>query len=305
MAYKPLSSNIKSLLENNNQSVLTRDDENKESTTLIWFHPNIVSHDHTEQTKQQLRHINDYVIFHTDLQLCLTFIQSIDKEKIFLVTSGSKASQILPHLSSLRQIDSIFIYCMEINKYEHLINEYSKIIGIYNNLTDLYKSIKQQIDLFDKQLQTFSFLDQNQKSTKDLEKQSGEFLWFQLFNYVINRLPRNEQAKQHMVDTCQQYYRGNTKELKLIQHFQHEYRSEEAIRWYSKQSFVYKLINKALRSEDIDQLYTFRFFIGDLSQSLDRQHEKILLSEEQILIVYRGGKLDQEEFNKLKQNHFD
>ena len=91
------------------QSVLTRDDENKESTTLIWFDPNIGSHEDTEQTKQQLRLINDYVTFHTDLQLCLTFIQSIDKEKIFLVTSGSKASQILPHLSSLRQIDSIFI----------------------------------------------------------------------------------------------------------------------------------------------------------------------------------------------------
>jgi tetratricopeptide (TPR) repeat protein len=62
------------------------------------------------------------------------------------------------------------------------------------------------------------------------------------------------------------------------------------------------LINKALRSEDLDQLYTFRFFIGDLSRSLEREHQKILLSDEQALTVYRGRKLDQEEFDKLKEN---
>jgi hypothetical protein len=43
---------------------------------------------------------------------------------MFLVTSGSKPSQV----PSLRQIDSIFIFCMKINKYEHLMNEYS--IGV-------------------------------------------------------------------------------------------------------------------------------------------------------------------------------
>jgi hypothetical protein len=136
----------------NYQPVLTTNNENKESTTLVWFDPNIGSREDTEQTKQQLRLINDYVIFHTDLQLCLTFIQFIDKEKIFLITSGSKVSQILLHVSSLDQVDSIFIYCMKINKYEHLLNEYPKIIGIDDNHNDLYKSIGQQIDLFNKQL---------------------------------------------------------------------------------------------------------------------------------------------------------
>ncbi|CAF4735006.1 unnamed protein product, partial [Rotaria sp. Silwood2] len=67
-------------------------------------------------------------------------------------------------------------------------------------------------------------------------------------------------------------------------------------------SFIYKLINKALQTEDIDLLYQFRFFLGDLSENLQCQHEKILLSNETILNVYRGFKLDKEEFNKLKQN---
>jgi tetratricopeptide (TPR) repeat protein len=280
----------------------TNNNENKESTTLIWFDPNIESREDTEETKQQLRLINDYVKFHTNLDQCVKFIQSRDKEKIFLITSGSKASQLLPHIASLRQVDSIFIFCMKKERYEHLMNEYPKIIGIYIDLNELCQSIEQQIDLVDKQLQTFSFFDQHQKSTKDLSKESSEFLWFQLFNYVIARLPRNQQAKQQMIEICKQYYRGNVKELKLIDEFDREYQSENAIRWYSKQSFAYKLINQALRTEDIDLLYIFRFFIGDLSDSLRREHEKILSSTQTIITTYRGVKLDKEEFDKLNEN---
>ncbi|CAF2810913.1 unnamed protein product [Rotaria sp. Silwood2] len=284
------------------QTVPRNDDENKESTTLIWFDPKIGSREDTERTKQQLRLINDYVTFSTDLDQCIRFIQSIHKEKIFLITSGSKTSQILPRISSLNQIDSVFIFCAKKTRYEYLLNEYSNIIGIYINLQDLCKAVKEQIDFFYKQIQTFSFFDQHEKSIKDLSKESAEFLWFQLFNYVIARLPRDQQAKQQMIQICRQYYRGNTTETKLINDFEQNYRSEDAIHWYSKQSFLYKLINKALRTEDIDLLHAFRFFIGDLSENLQREHKRILSSEEKIINVYRGIKLHKEEFNKLKES---
>jgi Tfp pilus assembly protein PilF len=284
------------------EPTLDTTEENKESITLLWFDPNIGSHEDTEMTKQHLRQINDYVKFYTDLKLCVTYIRSIKSEKIFLITSGKRASEILPRVSNLRQIDSIFIFCMKPERYQHLTNEYSKIIDIYTNLDALCISIREQVNLVEKQLEAFSFFDQHQQSTKDLSKQSGEFLWFQLFNHVILRLPRNQQAKQQMIEVCRQYYRGHTKQLRLIDEFERDYRPEKAIRWYTKQSFVYKLVNKALRSEDIDQLHIFRFFIGDLSESLAREHEKMLSSDEEILTLYRGVKLDREEFDQLKEN---
>ena len=178
----------------------------------------------------------------------------------------------------------VVFFCMKKKIYEYLANDYPKIVGIYTELNELYQSIINQIDLADKQLQTFSYFDQHENATKDLSKQSAQFLWFQLFHYVITRLPRNQQAKQEMIEICRHYYRGNVKELKLIDEFENEYKSEEAIRWYSRQSFVYKIVNKALRIEDIDFLHIFRFFIGDLSENLSREHDKILSSEENIII---------------------
>ncbi|CAF0999831.1 unnamed protein product [Rotaria sordida] len=297
MAYKFPIQSIASKL-----SVSTNDNENKENITLIWFDPNIGSHEDIEKIKQQLRLINDYVIFSTDFGHCIKLIQSIDKEKIFLITSGSEAKQILSRKSTCGQIDSVFIFCTNKTPHEHLLNEYERIIGIYVNLDDLYQSIKEQLNFIDKQIQAFSFFDPHEKLTEKLSKESAAFLWFQLFNYVINQLPRNQQAKQQMLHICKEYYRGNRKEIKLIEEFERMYRSKDAIRWYLKQSFVYKLINKALRTEDIDLLYIFQFFISDLSEVLQQEHKQILLSKEKILNVYRGVKFDKEEFKKLKEN---
>ncbi|CAF2976076.1 unnamed protein product [Rotaria sp. Silwood2] len=275
--------------------------ENKESITLIWFDPNSNLREDTEQIAR-LRLIIDYIIIFINLEECISFIQSINKEKIFLITLGAEATQILSRISSFRQIDSIFIFSKETNRYEYLLNEYSKIIGIYTVFDDLCKSIKEQIDFVYKQIQTFSFFDQHKKLTKDLFKESAEFLWFQLFHYVIARLPRTQKEKQQMIKKCKQYYCGNTKEMKSIYEFEQNYESKDAIFWYSKQSFIYKLINKALRIQDIDLLYELRFFIVDFSRNLQREHENILLSKERFLHVYRGIKLNKQEYNKLKEN---
>ena len=276
--------------------------ENKETITLIWFDPNITECEDIRKTQEKLRKINDYVIFYTDLHLCVSYIQSSEKEKIFLVTSGEHASHILPQTAKLRQIDSIFMFCTEVERYKQLADEYPKKIAIYNTVSELCESIQEQTALVDNQLQTLSSFDQYQQSTKDLTKQSEEFLWFQLFKYIVLRLPRNEQAKHDMIDTCRRYYTGNTTILKSVDQFERDYRSENAVLWYTKDSFVYRLVNKALRTEDMDQLYKFRFFISDLSEILAREHEKLLSSMEEKIVVYRGAKLDKEEFDKLKQN---
>ncbi|UJR33433.1 hypothetical protein I4U23_020878 [Adineta vaga] len=276
--------------------------ENKESITLIWFDPALGLREDTERTKEQLRRINDYVIFHTEISECVAYIQSISEEKIFLITSGAHASELLIRVHELSQIDSIFIFCIKKTKYKDLLNKYSKVIDIFVDRKSLCISILEQINLVNKQLETFSFFDQHQRAIKDLSKQSGEFLWYQLFKDLIVRLPGNLQAKQEMIDTCRHYYRGNSNEQKLIDEFEQDYQPEHAIKWYSKQSFVYKLVNKALRSEDIDQLHTLRIFVSDLSKSLEREHQNMLHSEEKILTVFRGAKLTMEDFDKIMQN---
>ena len=57
-----------------------------------------------------------------------------------------------------------------------------------------------------------------------------------------------------------------------------------------------------MRSEDIDQLYNFRFFIADLSAQLADRHQSLVTAGVKTVIVYRGGKMSMEEIEKFKEN---
>ncbi|CAF0874649.1 unnamed protein product [Rotaria sordida] len=277
--------------------------QNLESTRLIWYDTNIDKTNDTKVTMKELREINNFIVFHIDLKTCVDYIESITNEKIFLVTSGRDALDILIKVHELKQIDSIFVFCFKPEKYQYLLQTYTKLIGIYTKRHELLNFLKENIILVEKHLETFNFYNQHkQKSIRDLSKESAEFLWFQIFKDVILRLPRDNYAKQQMIEFCQYYYRGNEKELKFIREFEHDYKSNMAITWYTRETFLFKIVNKALRTEDIEQLRIFRFFIADLSVNLTIEYEKLKNKGEQILILYCGLKMEEEEFKNLKQN---
>jgi hypothetical protein len=82
--------------------------------------------------------------------------------------------------------------------------------------------------------------------------------------------------------------------------FERSYSREKAIEWYTDDCFLYKLLNKALRTEDIELLYTFRFFIIDLCAAIeDESHH---LKDKDILKLYRGTQIPMDELQKLKEN---
>ncbi|CAF2687844.1 unnamed protein product [Rotaria sp. Silwood2] len=281
----------------------TTKDLNLESTRLIWYDSNIDTTNDTKKTMKEFYEINNFVVFHSDLESCINYIESIKNEKILLVTSGRDASFILIRIHQLKQIDSIFIFCFKPDKYQYLLGMYTKIIGIYTKRQELINSIKENLILIEKYFETFNLFNQHkEKSTRDLTKESAEFLWFQMFKDVILRLPKNNHAKKQMIEYCKNYYYGNEKELKYIREFEQDYQSHMAIKWYTKQTFLYKIVNKALRTEDIELLRIFRFFIADLSYNLANEYEKLKKQDEQFLIVYRGFKMDEKELENFKKN---
>jgi tetratricopeptide (TPR) repeat protein len=103
-------------------------------------------------------------------------------------------------------------------------------------------------------------------------------------------MPRTLEAKKEMLEKCRLYYSGNQKQLALIDEFERNYNAENAIQWYTKSCFLFRLLNKALRTEDIEVLYTFRYFIIDLSASLKAAND-----DNTIKRVYRGGRISRDE----------
>jgi hypothetical protein len=220
---------------------------NFEGITLIWYDSQIDKTEDTKLTVEELRQINDCVILYSKQQQCVNYIQSVVNEKIFLITSGKEADAIISKIEQLKQVDSIFIFCFKIEKYQHLLEQYKKIVGIYCKRFTLIDSIKQNVEILQRHLNAFSFYNEHyEKATRDISKESAEFLWFQLFKDVLLQMPRSEKAKQELIDFSREYYHGNQKEHKNITEFEMSYEMDKSIYWYTKDSFLYKLVNKAL-----------------------------------------------------------
>ncbi len=274
--------------------------ENKEDFRIIWLDANIDNSDDSVKTQTMLLELNPAAQFYTDSIQCIDVIKSIKDEQILFIISGSIAGTILPQIHRIQSIVAIFIFCAIHQYYMSLMNNYNKIIGIFVDQDKLLESLRQTLNLLEKQAMTFSLFDQKQKLSRDLSKDSASFLRHQLIFRVLEQMPSNDQSKQEFLDKCQEYYQFNKKELMKIDKFRKDYYREQAIEWYTDECFLYKLLNRALRTENIELIYSFRFIIIDLCSGIKQEQSK--LKNNDIFKVYRGQAIPIEEFDKWKNN---
>ncbi|CAF1217907.1 unnamed protein product [Adineta ricciae] len=139
----------------------------------------------------------------------------------------------------------------------------------------------------------------------DLTLENGSFLASQLFIDMMLRLDQNDFARNELLDVCREAYAEDTVELKKIDHFDATYDPRDAIKWYSVDCFLYRLINRALRNENIDRIFKLRYFIHDLHNQLAQMQMEFLRqlpSNQRVLQLYRGLRMHLCELHQLQKN---
>ncbi|CAF1234402.1 unnamed protein product [Rotaria sordida] len=99
-----------------------------------------------------------------------------------------------------------------------------------------------------------------------------------------------------LISICKQTYEKDKEQLALVQKFKNEYSSNQALHWYTRDSLVYQMLNKALREQNIHLLFLFRFLISDLQNQLKKNQCSSRLT------VYRGQLMWNKELNTLKHS---
>jgi hypothetical protein len=275
---------------------IEKDKGNLEDLTIVWLD----EHSQDLNTKTRLRCIINFLKIFTELKSCLDYIQSISNERIFIIVSGQLSSILIPLIQDLPQILHIYIFCQQPENYSSF-----KSSGVFTDQELLYNQLSKDVNHFYiTHSLTTSFL--TEKSLRDLTKETGAFFWFQLFIAALINMSPSDKAKQDLLQLARAYYTDNDLELRRIDHFNQTYKASEALKWYSSDSFVYRLLNKAIRTENIDLLFACRFFIVDLHHQLASLHkpymELICSYNSDEFIVYRGQQMTADDFTKLKAN---
>ena len=144
-----------------------------------------------------------------------------------------------------------------------------------------------------------------EQSLINLHGNSLIFLWSQIFIYYLIKPPKvdMEKLKKDMLEQCQFEYKNNQRELNKINDFDKNCSSNNVLEWYAKDSFLYRLLNKAFRTQNIELICKFQYFIILLYQKFQDLSKE---QQDNPLIVYRGQKLNENTLQKLKSNvgHF-
>ncbi|CAF1382852.1 unnamed protein product [Rotaria sp. Silwood1] len=190
----------------------------------------------------------------------MAYIIECSTEKLFLITSGLFSLDIVPKIHSLSQIEYIYIFCCNENKYQQLTKNYNKIHGIFINTNNLINKLKKDII---QSTRNENFIENSIRNSSDDQPSIIQF------DILVDTLVRmsdeaDNKATKDMIEQCRSYYSNNQNQLDIIDQFEKEYQFDQAIKWYMRDAFVYRLLNRAFRTENIDIIYIFRFFVKNL-----------------------------------------
>ncbi|CAF1355979.1 unnamed protein product [Adineta steineri] len=215
---------------------------------------------------------------------CVDYLMDFKDRKIVLIICGSYDHRFISLIHHLSHLSAIYVYYPEKEAAEEWNKDYEKIKGVFTQIKDLITAIctdqrvhrVSSITCFDKQqaeardgLERIAantitmniYSTQNTDVSEERDLRNAAFMYFQVLIYILLDITsnRNSSAKKDLLDHFKRIYEGSTAEERIIQELENNYRDEEAIRWYTRPTFLYNTLNKALRDFDFEVLFALRF----------------------------------------------
>ncbi|UJR11388.1 hypothetical protein I4U23_015568 [Adineta vaga] len=125
-------------------------------------------------------------------------------------------------------------------------------------------------------------------------------MYTQLLKEILLNMDYDETAIGDFSRYCRERFPDDSTHLRRIEKFEREYYTQSPIYWYTGDVGIYSILNRALRTLDVEASIKMGFFIRDLHRQIEQ-----LYNEQrngygiQPFTVYRGQGLSITDFNQL------
>jgi tetratricopeptide (TPR) repeat protein len=275
-----------------------------ENFLLVWVDANI---DESKQNYQKclalLRSVVNEVNIFTQPGQCIQFLNGIDQEKVFVITSGSLGENLVPSIHALPQLDAIYVFCWKKGLHEAWAKRWIKVKGVHNHIQPIFEALQQTVKQCNQDSIGINFVTKGEGIFNEKLKQLElSFKYTHMLKGILSEIPNDDKSIKILADYCRELYRENTPALAVINEFESNYRSKSPIWWYTRQCFIYQLLNRALRTLEEDIILHTAFFIRDLHQQIEQLYQQQVRSYRKgSFIVYRGQGLSEADSEKLLQ----
>ena len=286
-----------------------------QNVLLIWLDQNIDENNaDCCNTIKQLRRVVNSVNTFTDRDQCVDFLTDIDKENVCIIISGTLCQDIVPFIHDIAQLHSILIFCGNNKYHEQWVKNWSKIRGVFTEVSPICEALEHAAQECEHNSISISFIATGDGLKKNLDQLDPSFMYMQIMKEILLDITFEPKHFQQYVNYCHNVFAKNEYKLKSIKKFEEKYRHETPIWWYTLQSFLYPMLNHALRMTDVDIIIKMGFFMKDLHHHIEQLHKEQFNAVEsnQKFVVYRGQGMSKIEFEHLTQtkggliafNHF-
>ena len=271
---------------------------------LVWldFNVSIALDDEHRNIIHQVRQIIHDINIFSDVNKCIDYLYEIKHEKIFMIVSGSLGQYIVPHIHDMSKLDSIYIFCGAPSRHEKWTQEWSKVKGVFTQIEPICDSLKEMTKKCKQDCVSLSIVKPTNVCAQNFDQLDQSFMYTQILKEILLEIEYDEQSFQDLVAYCRLQYANNLNELNFIKIFESNYRQYSPIYWYTHPGFIYVMLNRALRTFEIDTIIKMGFFIQDLCKEISKiQSEQVDKQEKQSFVVYRGQGLSKDDFDKLSK----
>ncbi|CAF4160025.1 unnamed protein product [Adineta steineri] len=203
-------------------------------------------------------------------------------------------------INDIPQLDGVYIFSDIEILQEEWTKKWQKTKSGHTNVNDLCQTLQQDVKRYSQNSIAVSFITINEMdSTDDLNQLEPTFMYTQIFKDILLDMEHDKQAITQFTTYCRHLDCGSAKN---IDEFETKYDAQSAIWWYTYPSFVYSMLNCALRSMESETIINMGFFIHNLHLQIHQLHQQQFNTDHcKSFTVYRGQGLSETNFEKLQK----
>ena len=268
---------------------------------VIWVDGNIdESNEDCRNTLAQLRTVVSDVNMCKTPEQCVEFLNEIDDGKAFIISSGALGQHLVADINDMAQVDAIYIFCGNKARHESWAKDWPKIRGVFTSIKPICESLKKVAHACDHDSIPMSFVPKQTMAKgsdqKNLDQLPPTYMYSVIFKDIILEIDDDDVKS---MNTLEVYCRDqNIPETEVID-FKRKYRQKSPVWWYTKEIFLYGMLNRGLRSLDMEAMTKLGFFIRHLHIQLEELHQEQSANFQKAFIVYRGQGLSKDDFQNL------
>lgn len=103
-------------------------DNNLETFSLLWLDAAVDTSEENREAQKQLRSTINYVTTFDNENHCKEYMQSLSiYDRVVLIVSGRLGKTIVPRIHDMRQLSSIYVYCLHKERNEEWAQNFVKV----------------------------------------------------------------------------------------------------------------------------------------------------------------------------------